>query len=183
MSNKRTSQVVIRPAVAEDIEACLALDHSLETQVIWQMNRLDEADGFQIGFQTLRLPRPIRVEYPRNTEELRKDLAHLDSVLVAEVEGIILGYCNLLLFEADRNVSVRNLVVHPAARRHRVGRAIFERCKAWAQLHQADHIMLESTMRSYPAIRFMTGLGLLFCGYNDRYYTSQDIAIFYGQNL
>jgi GNAT superfamily N-acetyltransferase len=183
MSTQRTSHVLIRSATAEDIEACLKLDHSLETQHIWQMTRHNEGQGFQISFQTLRLPRPVRVEYPRSVDELRLDLADLERVLVAEAEGVILGYSNLTLARADRNAWVRNLVVHPSARRHRVGRALFERCKAWAQLHHADHIMLEATMRSYPALRFMSSLGLLFCGFNDRYYTSQDIAIFYGQNL
>jgi GNAT superfamily N-acetyltransferase len=183
MSSKRISQFLIRPALASDIEACLKLDHGLETQIIWQMTRREEAEGFQISFQTLRLPRPIRVEYPRNPQELRADLATLEGVLVAEAQGVILAYANLIMLQADKNACIRNLVVDAPMRRHRIGRALFERCKAWAHLQQAQRITLETTMRSYPAIRFMTSMGLVFCGFNDRYYTSQDIAIFYGQQL
>ena len=37
--------------------------------------------------------------------------------------------------------------------------------------------------KNYPAISFAQKQGLAFCGYNDRYYASQDVALFFGMTL
>jgi GNAT superfamily N-acetyltransferase len=183
MTSKKKSQFTIRPAQATDIANCLALDHGLETATIWQMQRREEGDLQQITFQTLRLPRPIRVEYPRHPDTIRLDLAPLNGVLVAEAEGVILGYTHVVIDKSDRGAWVRHLVVDIPYRRHRIGRTLLEQAKVWAHLQGANHITLETTPRSYPAIRFLLDRGFLFCGFNERYFPSQDIAIFFGQNL
>ncbi|HLA44308.1 MAG TPA: GNAT family N-acetyltransferase, partial [Aggregatilineales bacterium] len=161
----------------------LQLDHRLDTEYVWQMQRREENERTQISFQTLRLPRPICVEYPRSTESLRIDLEPLGGVLVAEAESIILGYTHVALTKSDRSAWVRNLVVDVPVRRHRIGHLLLDGARQWAVMHHANHITLETTTRSYPAIRFMLSQGLMFCGFNDRYYSSQDIAIFFGQNI
>lgn len=183
MTTPKKTRFMVRPAEASDLSACLALDHSQETQDVWQMGRQETESGFQVHFNTLRLPRPIKVEYPRNTEDLRLDLGILDGVLVAEAEGIILGYAQVTVSTADRNAWLRNLVVDAPWRGHRIGRALLDQARVRARLGQATHLTAEATTRSYPAIRFLMGQGLLFCGFNDRYYLTQDIAVFFGQNL
>lgn len=183
MTSKKKTRFTIRPAQPEDIDACLKLDHSLETQHVWQVQQREGSDGTIITFQTLRLPRPIRVAYPRDADALRLDLEEVGRVLVAEAENIVLGYAQLTVTASDKNAWLRNLIVDQPYRRHRIGSALLDQAKAWALRHQANHITLETTPRSYPAIRFMLSRGLIFCGFNDRYYPSQDIAVFFGQNL
>ena len=94
---KKKSRITIRPARTEDIKDCLQLDHRLDTEYVWQMQRREENERTQISFQTLRLPRPICVEYPRSTESLRIDLEPLGGVVVAESLTIILPYTHFSL--------------------------------------------------------------------------------------
>jgi len=39
------------------------------------------------------------------------------------------------------------------------------------------------TSKNYAAIRLSQKLGFEFCGYNDHYYLTQDIALFFGRAL
>ena len=53
----------------------------------------------------------------------------------------------------------------------------------WLRRRNVNRVLLEMTTKNYPAIRFAQKLGFSFCGYNDRYYTNQDIAIFFAKVL
>lgn len=177
------ARIIIRPARPDDLAACLTLDHSLQTDSVWQMQMREENDKLTITFHTLRLPRPIRVEYPRDKDELTADLQSLNGVLVAIAEDTLLGYAHTSIMSADKSGWLRNLVVDTPYRNHRIASALLQQSKKWAIQNGANHLTLETTTRSYPAIRFMQGRGFIFCGFNDRYYTSQDITVFFGQNL
>jgi hypothetical protein len=37
--------------------------------------------------------------------------------------------------------------------------------------------------KNYPAIAFCKKQGMAYCGYSDRYYANQDIALFFGLHL
>jgi GNAT superfamily N-acetyltransferase len=182
-TSKKKSQFIVRPAQKRDLDACLQLNHALDTSHVWQMQRREGADLTSISFQSVRLPRPIRVEYPRAANELRGDLADIDNVLVAEAEGVLLGYTQITVMQSDMSAWLRNIIVDEPWRRHRIGRALFDQAKQLARVRGANHITAETSTKSYPAIQFMLSRGLLFCGFNDRYYASQDIALFFGQNL
>lgn len=183
MIDSKKSRFTIRPAEPKDLPACIALDHHLETQAVWQMRLNLESENRTITFQTLRLPRPIRVEYPRTPEMLRRELAAVKGILVAEAEDVVLGYIQVVLNMADQSGWVRNFAVGERWRRRRIGTALLDQASRWAQHYQARTLTLETTTKSYPAIQLMLSRGLLFCGFNDRYYVTQDIAIFFGQNL
>jgi GNAT superfamily N-acetyltransferase len=182
-AGKKKSQFTVRPALKRDIDACLQLNHALHTEYVWQMQRREGHESTSISFQAVRLPRPIRVEYPRSAAELRVDLADIENVLVAEAEGVLLGYTQISVMHSDHSAWMRNLIVDEPWRRHRIGRALFDQARRLAQVRGANHITTETSTKSYPAIQFMLSRGLLFCGFNDRYYASQDIAVFFGQNL
>ncbi|MFP4321163.1 MAG: GNAT family N-acetyltransferase [Anaerolineales bacterium] len=184
MSASQKTRFIIRQATDNDLKACLALDASVETDHIWQMQWREMADGHQIRFQTMRLPRPTQVDYPRDTGELHDDLQTLTGMLVAYAEaGPLLGYAHMMLIPADKSAWLRNLVVDRPWRRHRIGRALLAQAKVWARAQGANHLTTEATTKNYPAIQFMLQQGFIFCGFNDRYYTSQDIAVFFGQNI
>jgi GNAT superfamily N-acetyltransferase len=68
-------------------------------------------------------------------------------------------------------------------RRAKIGTRLFKVARAWALEHDLTRLMVETNTRNTPAIQFCTTLGFAFCGYNDRYFDRQDIAIFLGQNL
>ena len=87
----------IRIAQPDDLPACAALDHSIVTDYVWQMG-LSESDGkLSVSFRTVRLPRSMRVLYPRSTATLQDSLSLDDcSVYVAELERKIVGYISMV---------------------------------------------------------------------------------------
>jgi ribosomal protein S18 acetylase RimI-like enzyme len=50
---------------------------------------------------------------------------------------------------------------------------------SWANAHNVDRIIAETQTKNYPAICLYQHLGYSFCGFNDRYFLNQDIAVFF----
>jgi ribosomal-protein-alanine N-acetyltransferase len=102
---------------------------------------------------------------------------------VAEGEGQIVGYIHLVIQASENSVWVRNLAVVPHLRRRGIGTALLHAAAEWLRRQKADRLMLETTTKNYPAVCFAQKLGFSFCGYNDRYYENQDIALFFAKSL
>jgi RimJ/RimL family protein N-acetyltransferase len=43
--------------------------------------------------------------------------------------------------------------------------------------------LVEMSSKNNPAIRLAQKQGYEFCGYNDQYYETQDIALFFGRSI
>ena len=57
---------LIRSAISSDIPWLMKLDHGYSTDHVWQMALRKEANEVAISFREVRLPRPMRVIYPRD---------------------------------------------------------------------------------------------------------------------
>jgi hypothetical protein len=44
-------------------------------------------------------------------------------------------------------------------------------------------VTLETQTKNYPGILFSQANGMVFCGFNDRYFSNGDIAVFFSQTL
>jgi RimJ/RimL family protein N-acetyltransferase len=64
-----------------------------------------------------------------------------------------------------------------------VATALVGAARYWALDNELDKIMLETQTKNYPAIRFAQKHRFVFCGYNDRYYSNGDIAVFFSSTL
>jgi ribosomal protein S18 acetylase RimI-like enzyme len=148
-----------------------------------------ENEGQQLSFQTLSLPRPVRVDYPWEKDELTQDLSNpgRGRVLLLEApqagQNLILAYAELRLDSAHRGAWVRHLVVDSPWRRHQLGRILAQEMRHWAAQQGAAYLTAVTTARSYPAIRFWQAMGFSFCGYHEHYYPRQAIALFFGAAL
>src|SRR5579871_5603071 len=87
-----TAHAVIRDATIDDLIACGQLDLSYETDYVWQTDIRDEDGTIAIGFRTVRLPRLMRVVYPREAQALELALQKHECFLVAETAGVVRGY-------------------------------------------------------------------------------------------
>lgn len=175
--------LVIRPAVNADLEACLALDHSCSTDYVWQMV-VEEHDGaLGITFRVVRLPRSMKVLYPRSGEILQRSWARHDCFFVADREGWVIGYLNLWEYAAQETGWVADLVVDRPYRLKGIGTELLSAARGWAYERGLRRLVAETQTKNYPAIRFLSRRGLGFCGYSDLYYPNQDIAVFFGQSL
>jgi ribosomal protein S18 acetylase RimI-like enzyme len=177
-------EIEIRPADEADIPALIALDHNYSSDYVWQMELQQEEEGqVAVSFRQARLPRSVRVEYPRSPRKLAADWAERSGLLVASLQEEPIGYASLMLGVAPLTTWVTDLVVHRRLRRKGIATALLMAADEWGAQHKTDHLLLEMQPRNYPAIRLAQKLGFEFAGYNDRYYANHDIGLFFAKSL
>ena len=171
----------IRQALMGDLQACLEIDGAYVTDYAWQMES-HTADGqITVAFRTVRLPRSMRVEYPRDAEALAADWRLCDAFLIAERASQKLGYISLGAQRAHSRVHIGDLMVARAHRRTGVGTALIGAALRWGRERGLKQITIEVQTKNYPAIALLTKLGFTFCGFNDKHFLNQDIAIFFSR--
>ncbi|NOR82486.1 MAG: GNAT family N-acetyltransferase [Ardenticatenales bacterium] len=173
----------VRPALPVDLRQCAALDHQYTTTRVWQIDRRDENGAVTIAFHPVRLPRPMRVRYPRDANRLWEDWRQWDAFFVAEEDGYIRGYAGLLMHAAEGRAWIRDLVVGRRFRRKRTGSRLLQEAMKWAAEQNLNRITVEMQSKNYPMISFSKKHGFVFCGFNEFHYPSQDIALFFTLRL
>jgi ribosomal protein S18 acetylase RimI-like enzyme len=175
--------MIVRPASLADLNTCLMLDHTAVTDHVWQMRAEESESEVRVAFQTVRLPRRMRAEYPRQLDQLVEDWQRGEGFLVAEVDNEVRGYVDALALPWQGMVWMANLAVERGYRRQRIGTALISHVRQWAREQGLQMILAEATTKNYPALCFYQKLGFQFCGFNDHYYSNQDIALFFVQAL
>ena len=175
--------MIVRPATLADLNACLMLDHSSVTDHVWQMKFEETESQVSVTFDTVRLPRRMQADYPRDLEQLVEDWQRGEGFLVAEVDSEVRGYIDLLARPWQGMGWVAHMAVDRAHRRQGVGSALVRHARIWARDHGLHMILAEATTKNYPALCFYKNLGFQFCGFNDHFYMNQDIALFFVQAL
>ena len=178
-------EIQIRPATAADIASLITLDHHNISDHAWQMEFHPEHEQGQImvNFRQVRLPRPVRIGYPRPTNALAEDWEERSGVLVALLGDRPIGYASLMLDRIPYTTWVSDLVVDRNYRRQGIGSALVLAGSEWAQHMESHNLVLEMQPRNYPAIQLAYKMGFEFCGYNHFYYPNHEIGIFFGKSL
>ena len=176
-------RINIRQAISSDISDLVALDHDYSTDHVWQMALNRASDEISIAFRQVRLPRPMRVQYPRAAERLADEWTRKAAVLVAEAEGERLAYLALIPAPADRAGWISDLVVSSRHRRQGIATAMVGAARTWSRDRGFHSLFLEMQSKNYPAICLARKLGFNFAGYSDLYYPDQDIALFFQLTL
>jgi len=175
--------VIVRPAELTDLRACLEIDHSYVTDHVWQMEEREGDGEVAVIFRTTRLPRPMRVRYPKDYDNLLESWRRGDCFLVAEEDGEVRGYLDMSVQSWHLTGWINHLAVARDYRHQGIGTALLKRAIQWARQQGLKRLMLEIQTKNYPAICFCRKNGFVFCGFNDRYYTNQDIALFFARGL
>ena len=177
-------EIKIRPVVETDIPILVAMDHNYVTDNVWQMDTFQqEGEIAAVRFRPLRLPRSASVSYPRNPQDLAADWMNRLVVLIAELDGTPVGYVSVSASQAPRTAWVTDLAVARRVRRQGIGTALLLAVEAWAAQHGSTRLVLEMQPKNYPAINLAEKLGFNFSGYSDRYFTNQDIALFFARSV
>lgn len=169
----------IRQANHEDLEACLAIDPSYITDQVWQLAEQGRGEETVLTFRQSHLPRPLRVAYPRTLDDLATPLAEGRCWRVAEEDGQVLGFMDVVAAGWHKTGWIRHLVVEEMHRRRGIATQLLRAAFAWADTQGLQALMAECQTKNYPAISLYRRNGYHFCGYNDRYYTNRDIALFF----
>jgi GNAT superfamily N-acetyltransferase len=173
-------EIEIRPGNETDIPALIKLDHSYTSDYVWQMElQMDPTQAIS-HFREVRLPRMVRVEYPRPVQSLAESWKDCSALLVAVMNGEAVGYTCLLENLSPYTTWMADLVVAPRLRRQGIGSALVLAAQDWVAHHsKSRRLVLAMQPKNYPAINLSQKLGFEFCGYNDHYYPNLDIAIFF----
>lgn len=175
--------VQIRPAIATDLLSLIQLDHASTSDYVWQLDLRKENGQVLAGFREVRLPRPINILYPRDPFALADEWTQRSATLIALTEDTPVGYACVLEHSHATTAWVTDLVVGKESRRQGIGSALLNAAQDWALSRSDRDIFLEMTSKNYPAIRLANKFGFEFCGYNDHYYVTQDVALFFGRSL
>ena len=173
----------IRPASVGDIPRLIVLDHSCQSDYVWQLELRREAGQVVAGFREVRLPRSIEVKYPRNPATLSDEWMRRDVSLVAVDDGNPVGYICSTVDYAAGAAWVTDLVVSPLRRRKGAASALVTAAQSWALERGIRRLILEMQSKNQAYIRLAQKFGYEFCGYNDQYYPTQDVALFFGRTI
>jgi GNAT superfamily N-acetyltransferase len=173
----------VRPAKSRDLKLCAALDHSYTTDRVWQMDVREENSVVSSVFREAYLPREVQVDYPRQNESLLAGWKRCDGFLVVEIDGEVRGYVAMTAQDEHGIAWVGDLVIDRAWRRQGLGTMLLQAAAQWGRENGLSRLMVEVATKNYPAIRFCRMRGLTFCGYSDRYWLNDDIALFFVDSL
>src|SRR5512143_2223095 len=124
---------IIRSATTADLPHCLSFDPSFETEYVWQMDSRVQDGQISVSFRAVRLPRPMKVAYPRDRQQLNAGWDACDAMLVADDNRTVVGYAALAKRGAQAAAWVQDLVVTKTARRNGVGSALLAGVMRWAR--------------------------------------------------
>jgi len=148
----------VRPAWPRDLETCRALDHSYTTDRVWQMEAREDSGVQTITFRVARLLREMRVNYPRQDENLLDGWRRRDGFLVA-VEGRVHGYVALTAQTEHGIAWVGDLVVDRPQRRCGIGTALLQAAAQWGRDHDLVWLVVEVPTRTTRPFAFVSREG------------------------
>ncbi len=173
----------IRPAVATDIPRLMALDHKSLSDYVWQLDLKRETGQASASFREVRLPRAVEVTYPRDPFALSDDWTRRDLTLVAADKKSLVGYLCAKEDKTSATASITDLVVDAQSRRKGAASALLLAAQAWASERGARRLILEMQSKNQNGIRLAQKFGYEFSGYNDQYYATQDVALFFAKAI
>jgi GNAT superfamily N-acetyltransferase len=177
-------EVEIRPAVKSDLEYLVKIPHTYQSLYVWQMDRVLEEGQIIIHFRQARLPRPFTAEdtgpHPLLNEE---NWSRYQAVLVAVMEGVLVGYLGLSDHVVPKTVWVTDCAVREDMRRKGIATALILAAQEWGIENNFRRAVIETHSKNYPAIQLARKLNFEFCGYNDHFSPNQDIVLFFSRSL
>jgi ribosomal-protein-alanine N-acetyltransferase len=178
------TEIHVRPASEVDLPVLMAFDHASTSERVWQLDLSREPRDLRVAasFREVRLPRPVTLSYPRDPARLAEVWERKGLMYVAAAGIQPIGYA-AAAEPHSAQAWVSDLVVVPRWRRRGVGSALLAVLQQAARGRGARNLFLEMQTKNYPAIRLAQKRGYDFCGYNDHFYSTQDIALFFVRAL
>jgi len=176
-------EIQIRPTIANDLTRLMGFDHSTMSESVWQLELRRDTGQVSAVFREVRLPRSISVTYPHNPFALADDWVKRSMMYTASMGEEPAGYISLLERRIDSVVSITDLVVNLTDRRQGIGSSLLAAAQEWAIGRSHRRLFIELQSKNLPAIRLAQKFGYEFCGYNDHYYPTQDVALFFTKAL
>jgi GNAT superfamily N-acetyltransferase len=176
--------LTIRTITNADVPHLMGMDHSSSTDHVWQLELRRDTRAPQVSavFREVRLPRPVPLTYPNDPFSLADEWKRKAAVWLAENASGAIGYLAVGLPRAGV-AWITDVAVAPAWRRKGVATALLSTVHAWCSERQMHRIFIEMQSKNHPGIALAQKNDFEFCGYNDRYYSNQDIMLVFVRAL
>lgn len=169
--------VHVRKWGEQDAPEIGALQTAFTTGLIYQVI----ADEACFCLQQAVLDAPLTKAYPITHPE------NPDNAFVAEVDGRIVGYAELVVESWNKRGNVRHLYVSDSHRRKGIGSALLSALEASARALGARSLWIETQNVNYPAIQFYQRIGFALVGWDRSLYgpvsESGEVAVFFNRDL
>ncbi|MBT3336711.1 MAG: GNAT family N-acetyltransferase [Anaerolineae bacterium] len=173
--------IKIRSALSTDIPRLVGFEHKVGSDYVWQLDLQKESSEISISLREVRLPRPVQVKYPRDHFSLADEWKKNARTFVALGGGTPIGYIRYLEQVGASAIWVQDLVVATEARRKGVASLLLEYVGHWGLERHNRQLFVEMSSKNHPMISLVKKMGFEFSGYNDHYYATQDVALFFGK--
>jgi ribosomal protein S18 acetylase RimI-like enzyme len=176
------SDFQIRNTISTDLARLSAIDHSIQTEYVWQLDLRRESAQVDAIFREVRLPRPVKIEHPRPAAQLA-DIWHTSPMFSAMLGNEALGYIRFNDKFIPHAVWITDVVVAREVRMKGIARKLVAAVQAWGVQQGLRRAVIEAQSKNHPAIRMIQKFGFEFCGYNDIYYPNRDVALFFSRAI
>ncbi len=173
----------IRQALAVDMNDILQLDHDYETGHVWQMELEMEEQKVGARFRPTRLPRPMKVSYPRKVQWVTENWKRYAAFFVAHENDQLIGYLTVSDHIHPNTAWIADWAVLSLRRRQGIGTQLLLAAQKWTVEKKMNKLSVEMQSKNMPAVLMLQKMGFEFSGYNDRFYENQDIALFFTKRL
>ncbi|MEI6288979.1 MAG: GNAT family N-acetyltransferase [Chloroflexota bacterium] len=176
------TDIEIRNTVSTDLARLSALDHTIDTDYVWQMDLHRDNGQVSMTLREVRLPRSIRLEHPRLAVDL-PDTWHIRPMISAMIGMEAIGYIRFTDVFVPHAVWITDVVVGKPMRGQGIAKKLISAAENWGTQRDLRKAIIEVQSKNAPAIKMIQKLGFEFCGYNDQYYPSRDVAFFFSRSI
>jgi GNAT superfamily N-acetyltransferase len=177
------AEILVRPAVSPDIEILVHFDHTVKTKKVWQMIQDRSEDGIKTGFKETDLPREMKIQYTHSPEDLLNQWKNFSMVFVGCIDNAPIGYLTISTLYSPEMIWIKDIVINDGWRRNGIGTTLIQAASDWAKARKYFRMTVEMSSKNYPAISLARKMGFEFSGFNDNYFSNNDLAIFFARYL
>jgi ribosomal protein S18 acetylase RimI-like enzyme len=128
----------------------------------------------------------------RNGQPTKEDLRalfNLDNpnekcyIFVAKYDGKILGYSRMHFYKWNNSAYIITLLVDAEHRRKGIGTRLLKFMEDFAKEKKSRVLMFDTSTDNTPALQLYFKNGFRICGYNDKIYENEKIALYLAKEL
>lgn len=175
--------VEVRAALMTDAPAIARINLDFESENVRKAQVDEMFDDVSIEFRRVRLPRADVIPFQQVAGEILDDFVRNGEVLVATVEGRVVGFLHLGINPGHSCIRLELGGVNKQQRGNGIGSALLTSAEAVARAQGIRRIAILLQAKNDSGIHFVRKRGYKFCGYEEAYFPNMEIALIYSKNI
>jgi GNAT superfamily N-acetyltransferase len=177
------ADIHIRRSTLHDLNDCLTLDASYDTQRVWQMNLQVRSNRIQIDFSQVYLPRVVNIQVPSGSENLLRCWQRGDCVLSARRKHTVVGFLHMIPDTPTKVGYIHRHVVDPEHRGQGIGSMLLNHAMQWARDHKLHSVVVSLNTKNHPASAFYLNRGFVFSGFSEETHGDHRIQLQFARGV